>query len=158
MAALLGEDLIDASPPHIRASHTVFLNDRERLLVNAHSVTSQMIICGDCAGNKNNPRKTQLTKQGRCSDCGGGAYELVTAYLLNLRKPDEKQPTDTTIRHIQSLAISVGLIVLCEDGAGLDRTRYEQFLQTNFGVKSCVGMNATQRAEVVNRLRLLKAK
>jgi hypothetical protein len=32
------------------------------------------IVCGDCAGDEVYPRKTFLTSDGNCADCGGRSF------------------------------------------------------------------------------------
>ncbi len=46
--------------------------------VAAREITRTMIVCGDCAGDSNNPRKTLLTREGRCANCGGNSYVLAS--------------------------------------------------------------------------------
>jgi hypothetical protein len=48
----------------------------DRPEVAPRETTSTMIVCGDCGGDGLNPRKTILTKQGRCAGCGGRSYVL----------------------------------------------------------------------------------
>jgi hypothetical protein len=38
--------------------------------------TAIQIICGDCSGEENLPRKTYLDRFGNCSQCGGHSYIL----------------------------------------------------------------------------------
>jgi hypothetical protein len=59
-------------------SPTVFI---DRPIVAAREITRTMIVCGDCAGDSINPRKTLLTKEGRCSCCGGNSYVLASVIL-----------------------------------------------------------------------------
>jgi hypothetical protein len=44
--------------------------------VTARCATPTMIVCADCSGEATNPRKTLLSDEGRCFECGGGAYVL----------------------------------------------------------------------------------
>jgi len=41
------------------------------------------IICGDCAGDGESPRKTYLDQSGRCSVCGGQSFVLASTSALN---------------------------------------------------------------------------
>src|SRR5215470_9136080 len=41
------------------------------------------IICGDCAGDGETPRKTYLDQSGRCSVCGGQSFLLASTAALN---------------------------------------------------------------------------
>lgn len=46
------------------------------------------IICGDCCGDDERPRKTYLDRFGNCMDCGGHSYILASnraVYGLQLR-------------------------------------------------------------------------
>ncbi|MGA9768751.1 MAG: hypothetical protein WBV94_06915 [Blastocatellia bacterium] len=56
-------------------STTVFI---DRPAVAPREITRTMIVCGDCAGDSINPRKTLLTKEGRCASCGGNSYVLAS--------------------------------------------------------------------------------
>jgi hypothetical protein len=41
------------------------------------------IICGDCAGDGETPRKTYLDQTGRCCVCGGQSFVLASTAALN---------------------------------------------------------------------------
>jgi hypothetical protein len=69
---------------------TVFI---DRPTVSAREVTCSMIVCGDCAGDSPNPRKTLLTREGRCSGCGGRSYVLASI-LFQRRNQYESEPTE----------------------------------------------------------------
>lgn len=46
--------------------------------------TAVQIVCGDCAGYEVLPRKTFLTREGRCWDCGGRSYALASRLCWSL--------------------------------------------------------------------------
>jgi hypothetical protein len=46
-------------------------------------VTGTEIICGDCSGDQHEPRRTLLTKDNRCSACGGQNYTLAARLQAN---------------------------------------------------------------------------
>jgi hypothetical protein len=46
--------------------------------VKPRALTFTQIICGNCAGQGELPRKTLLTEQGLCADCGGRSYQLAS--------------------------------------------------------------------------------
>jgi hypothetical protein len=46
--------------------------------------TAVQIVCGDCAGYDVLPRKTFLTRDGRCWDCGGRSYALASRLCASL--------------------------------------------------------------------------
>jgi DNA-directed RNA polymerase subunit RPC12/RpoP len=57
-------------------------------------VTDTEIICGDCSGDGHEPRRTLLTKDNRCSACGGQNYTL--AAKLQPTGADAGQPQQPT--------------------------------------------------------------
>jgi hypothetical protein len=65
-------------PAETRTRAGLFIADPS---VAPRSITSLMIICGNCAGDHQNPRKTLLTKDGNCSACGGGSYVLASKFF-----------------------------------------------------------------------------
>jgi hypothetical protein len=75
-------------------AHPIVFIDRPT--VAPREITRTMIVCGDCAGEYDNPRKTLLTKEGRCAGCGGNSYVLA-AIILRKRRLDmrtEKRTPD----------------------------------------------------------------
>jgi len=60
----------------------------------AGSVLRTMIVCGDCAGDDANPRKTLLAADGTCSECGGRSYVLASM-LFQRQKGKEPDERDT---------------------------------------------------------------
>lgn len=42
------------------------------------TITQMRIVCGDCAGEKVLPNKTNLTSDGACADCGGRSFVCAT--------------------------------------------------------------------------------
>jgi hypothetical protein len=40
------------------------------------------IICGDCCGEGESPRKTYLDRSGNCSQCGGRSYILASTRIV----------------------------------------------------------------------------
>jgi len=74
-----------------------------------HLVTvGVQIICGDCCGEGDSPRKTYLDRSGNCSQCGGRSYILASNRLvyaqqvidahLSRRDADTRQRTDAPTR------------------------------------------------------------
>ena len=64
------------------------------------------IICGDCAGDTEQPRKTFLDSFGRCSRCGGESYMLVAnmrTNSMNLQLLPSRDP-DTHPRRARVIA------------------------------------------------------
>ena len=53
-----------------------------------------LIVCGDCAGDRANPRKTLMAANGTCADCGGRSF-VVAAKLLNPMKGKEPNECET---------------------------------------------------------------
>ena len=53
-------------------------NDSSRLAEPRSEIvtTGIQIICGDCSGEEDLPRKTYLDRFGNCSQCGGHSYML----------------------------------------------------------------------------------
>lgn len=49
-------------------------------------VTAVQIVCGDCAGHGVLPRKTFLTSEGRCENCGGRSYALASRLCWSLEQ------------------------------------------------------------------------
>ncbi len=65
---------------------------------------------------------------------------------------DQRRPQ---LRHIHALAQDQGLITYGDSGR--DDSGYRRFLRDNFGVDSVKGMNATERASVINKLQTQQA-
>jgi hypothetical protein len=40
------------------------------------------IICGDCSGEEDRPRKTYLDRFGTCNECGGHSYVLASGRIV----------------------------------------------------------------------------
>ena len=55
--------------------------DRRDLEVSPRVVTETAIVCGDCSGDEPLPRKTYLTGDGRCDNCGGDSFLLAALVL-----------------------------------------------------------------------------
>jgi hypothetical protein len=55
-----------------------YSNDSSRLMESRSEIvtTGIQIICGDCSGEQDLPRKTYLDRSGNCSQCGGHSYIL----------------------------------------------------------------------------------
>lgn len=43
------------------------------------------IVCGDCAGNGRQPKRTMLTRFGVCEQCGGTSYVLASEWAVMRR-------------------------------------------------------------------------
>jgi hypothetical protein len=65
-------------------------------VVSERKVTSTMIVCGDCNGEAELPRKTFLTAKGCCDACGGQSFVLAVKYVFDIE----------LARRIAELAIS----------------------------------------------------
>jgi hypothetical protein len=72
------------------------------------------------------------------------------AHSINLDNDVEQRKSQ--LRQIHALAEEGGLILYSD--AGRDDARYRQFLRDHFGVDSVTAMNATERASVINKLKL----
>lgn len=67
--------------------------------------TSERIVCGDCGGDDFFPHETYLTRDGRCSECGGRSYvsaNLIHFAIVGLAKKikligDKKDGSNTTV-------------------------------------------------------------
>lgn len=64
-------------PEQATPAPQLFINDTR---VAEHSVTSHMIVCGNCAGEGELPHKTFLTREGRCDNCGGNSYVFASEF------------------------------------------------------------------------------
>jgi hypothetical protein len=42
------------------------------------------IICGDCSGDEERPKRTYLDQFGNCSQCGGHSFVLASSVAANL--------------------------------------------------------------------------
>ena len=75
--------LIEYLDPDRSAQPTVYLTTREKWVAPAweRSATETLIVCLNCAGEEENPRKTFLTRSGRCDSCGGRSYFLASTIL-----------------------------------------------------------------------------
>ena len=60
------------------------------------------IICGDCAGDGETPRKTYLDQSGRCNVCGGQSFLLASTSALNALRTAARttayEPSDSSRR------------------------------------------------------------
>lgn len=63
-------------------SKTVFIDRPE---VAARAITTTIIICGNCAGDEQLPRRTLLSAEGKCSCCGGSSYVLASKFYRPLK-------------------------------------------------------------------------
>jgi predicted metal-binding protein len=50
-----------------------------------------LIVCGDCAGDRSNPRKTLMAANGTCADCGGRSFVVASKLQIKTKgkEPDE---------------------------------------------------------------------
>lgn len=64
-----------------RSDIRVFISEREREVAARVCVTEIQIVCGDCSGEESLPRKTFLTADSRCDNCGGRSYALAARML-----------------------------------------------------------------------------
>ncbi|HQZ81617.1 MAG TPA: hypothetical protein PLR83_00225 [Pyrinomonadaceae bacterium] len=60
------------------------------------AVTATRIVCGDCAGDETLPRKTMLTADGRCAECGGRSYIPASVIGIALGKTLRDKTPETT--------------------------------------------------------------
>lgn len=59
----------------------LYLPERDRQLLTrtlSLELSKEKIVCWDCAGDEDRPKKTTLTMAGCCSKCGGRSYELAS--------------------------------------------------------------------------------
>jgi len=57
----------------------------EGKLIESHNdllTVGVQIICGDCGGDGESPRKTYLDRSGNCSQCGGHSYILASTRIV----------------------------------------------------------------------------
>ena len=59
--------------------------------VTPREITSLMIVCGNCAGDDENPRKTLLAANGNCATCGGRSYVLASEFVFQRRTYEREQ-------------------------------------------------------------------
>ena len=78
MGTMLADDfsIVYSGARFEEEAQTLFLSDSQLAFAPERLVTSQMIICGNCAGHASLPRKTFLRRDGCCSTCGGRSYVL----------------------------------------------------------------------------------
>jgi hypothetical protein len=50
-----------------------------------------LIVCGDCAGDGVNPRKTLMAANGTCANCGGRSFVLASKLQIAMKG---KEPND----------------------------------------------------------------
>lgn len=63
-------------------------------------VTETRIVCGDCAGDEILPRKTNLTTDGRCAECGGLSYIPASVIGVALGKTLRIKNTETITNYV----------------------------------------------------------
>ena len=84
MGVVLRGDCVSEQWPlvsdHLEKPATVFINERERE-ISPREVMDILIVCGDCSGDEELPRKTKLTGDFRCENCGGRSYALAARML-----------------------------------------------------------------------------
>lgn len=69
-----------------RDTRTLFVSEPELDFCPARELTTQRIICGNCAGEEDHPRKTLLSTAGNCAKCGGRSYALASKLFQPSRK------------------------------------------------------------------------
>jgi hypothetical protein len=47
---------------------------------------SLQLICGDCCGDADIPRRTEMSIDSTCRDCGGRAYVLAADYYFDITR------------------------------------------------------------------------
>lgn len=86
MSSAMFAELIALSDARLQTEGPARTRNRKGLFianpcVTPRSITALMIICGDCAGDRQNPRKTLLAGNGTCGHCGGRSYVLAAKLL-----------------------------------------------------------------------------
>jgi hypothetical protein len=88
MSVVITEDCLDlkaqAYPQESdrKASRRVFITNPT---VSPRVLTTVLIVCGNCAGEEDLPRKTFATPDGCCSDCGSRNYFLASKLVQMTR-------------------------------------------------------------------------
>jgi hypothetical protein len=65
----------------------VFLRDQR---VSPRRVTSIMVVCGNCAGDDDLPRKTFMASDGSCDTCGGNSCVLASTFFQAIQRRKER--------------------------------------------------------------------